>query len=121
MPATIQIHVSDELAARLKPLEEGELREVIEMGLRRLGLADQSIYADLNDILELLASLPAPEEVLSLQPSETLQSRIGYLLEKNRNEGLSPQEEKEWEQYEYLEHIVRMAKGRAGVNSHAIL
>ena len=34
-------------------------------------------------------------------------------LEKNREEGLSPAEEQEWQQYEYLEHLVRMAKARA--------
>lgn len=115
MPATIQIHVSDELAARLEPLEQGKLHEVIEMGLRRLDLADQTVYDDLNDVLELLASLPAPEEILSLHPSETLQSRIDRILTKNRDDLLTPQEEKEWEQYEYIEHIVRMAKAQAQI------
>ncbi len=115
MPATIQIHVSDELAARLKPLEEDRLHEAIEIGLNRLDLADQTIFDDLNDVLELLSNLPAPKDILSLRPSERLQARIDYLLDKNRGAGLTPQEEKEWGQYEYLEHIVRRAKAQAQI------
>ena len=53
------------------------------------------------------------EEILSLRPSNALQSRVQELLEKNREEGLTPAEEQEWQQYEYLEHLVRMAKARA--------
>lgn len=32
------------------------------------------------------------------------------LLEQNRREELTPEEEQEWEHYEYLEHLVRLAK-----------
>jgi uncharacterized protein YnzC (UPF0291/DUF896 family) len=53
------------------------------------------------------------KEILSLRPSDALQSRVRELLEKNREEGLTPAEEQEWQQYEYLEHLVRMAKARA--------
>lgn len=53
------------------------------------------------------------EEVLALRPSETLQARISALLEKNRLEGLTLAEEREWEQYQHLEHWVRMAKAKA--------
>jgi len=35
------------------------------------------------------------------------------LLEKNREEGLTAEENAEWEQYMYLEHLVRMAKAKA--------
>ena len=38
---------------------------------------------------------------------------VRALLEKNRAEGLSDDEEREWERYEYLEHLVRMAKAKA--------
>ncbi len=61
----------------------------------------------------MTTELPSPEEILALRPSDALQSRVQTLLEKNREEGLSPAEEQEWQQYEYLEHLVRMAKARA--------
>jgi hypothetical protein len=35
------------------------------------------------------------------------------LLAKNRTGDLSAEETREWERYEYLEHLVRLAKGRA--------
>jgi len=56
---------------------------------------------------------PEPEDIMKLHPSELFQTRIITLLEKNRDTGLSLQEEKEWEKYQYLEHLVRMAKTRA--------
>ena len=64
-------------------------------------------------MLETLARLPTPEEVLALRPTATLQNRIEELLDKNRDGGLSDEEQREWEHYEYIEHLVRMAKARA--------
>lgn len=50
---------------------------------------------------------------MALRPSENLQAQINVLLEKNRNEGLTLAEEQQWEQYQYLEHLVRIAKAKA--------
>ena len=64
-------------------------------------------------MLEILAGLPTPKEILALRPSEALQARLDVLLEKNRTEGLNPEEEQEWEGYQYLEHLIRIAKAKA--------
>ena len=40
-------------------------------------------------------------------------SAIEALLAKNRNGGLSEAEQLEWQQYQYLEHLVRIAKAQA--------
>ena len=50
---------------------------------------------------------------MNLRPSERLELRVQDLLKKNREEGLSPDEEKEWERFEFIEHLVRMAKANA--------
>ncbi len=50
---------------------------------------------------------------MKLRPSQTLQTQISELLEKNRNEGLTDEEEEQWQRYEYLEHLVRLAKAEA--------
>jgi len=55
----------------------------------------------------------SPEAILAIRPSADFQSRIDMLLEKNREEGLTAEENAEWEQYMYLEHLVRMAKAKA--------
>ena len=65
------------------------------------------------EVLEFLATLPTPEEIIALRPSEALQAQISNLLEKNRTQGLTPAEEQIWEQYQCLEHLIRMAKAKA--------
>ena len=44
-----------------------------------------------------------------------MQTRINTLLEKHRTTGLLPEEAREWDQFEYLEHIVRIAKAKAAL------
>jgi len=40
-------------------------------------------------------------------------AQLSALLEKNRTAGLTATEEQLWQGYQYLEHVVRMAKARA--------
>ncbi len=106
------LDIPEELAARLQPLED-KLPRVLELGLRELNAVAQLGFEGAAEVLEFLAGLPAPEEILALRPAEALQTRISALLEKNRTVGLTPAEELEWEQYQYLEHLVRLAKAKA--------
>jgi hypothetical protein len=108
----VTLNISEELAARLDPLED-KLPQILELGLRELNAMTQAGFQGAAELLEFLASLPTAEEIIALRPSEALQTRINFLLEKNRTEGLTTAEEQEWEQYQYLEHLVRMAKARA--------
>ncbi|NES19217.1 MAG: hypothetical protein F6K41_09880 [Symploca sp. SIO3E6] len=73
----------------------------------------QAGFSGLAEVLEFLAHLPSPEEILALKPSEALQQYIENLLEKNRTVGLTVEEERSWQQYEYVEHLVRVAKVKA--------
>lgn len=109
---TVTVELPRDLAQRLQPISD-RLPDILEMGLRQWQAAGQPGFQGAAEILELLATLPSPEEILALYPSESLQARVQALLEKNREEGLTPAEEREWQQYEYLEHLVRMAKARA--------
>ena len=97
---------------RLGCAVEARLPEILELGLREW-LSSSPGYAGLGDVLETLARLPSPEEVLGLRPATHLQERIEELLAKNRDGGLSAEEQREWERYEYIEHLVRLAKVRA--------
>jgi hypothetical protein len=112
MLASITFNIPQELATRLRPLE-GQLSRILELGLRELDAAEQSGFEGAAEVLEFLANLPSPEEIVALRPSERLQARIRELLEKNQITGLTPDEEREWEQYQYLEHLVRIAKAKA--------
>ncbi len=110
----ITVKVPDELASRLRSVE-GDLPRILELGIREWHARSGAGFPGMAAVLETLASLPTPEEVLALRPSTSLQERIEELLEKNRGGGLSPEEQREWEQYQYVEHLVRLAKARAAL------
>ena len=107
----ITLNIPEELATRLHPMRD-QLPRILESGLRELKAA-QTGYGNAAEVFEVLAGLPGPEEILALRPSPALQARLDALLEKNRAEGLSASEEEEWEQYQYLEHLMRIAKAKA--------
>lgn len=59
------------------------------------------------------SGLPTAEEVLALRRSAELDRRLDELLAKSKATGLSEEEQREWDAYEYVEHRVRLAKARA--------
>jgi len=102
--SAITLKVPDELAERLRH-QQRRLPEILELGLRELNA----------EVLEFLAGLPSPKEILNLRPSQRLQQRVDELLDKRRTGELTAHQEEEWERYQYLEHLVRMAKAKARV------
>lgn len=113
----ITLDVPQDLGMRLHPFKQ-ELPRLLELGLKELGLCQfkkptLAQFHSLNDILEFLAKLPNASEILALRPSEVLQNEMNELLEKQRAQGLTLDEEQQWQQYEYIEHLVRIAKGNA--------
>ncbi|NJN55292.1 MAG: hypothetical protein HC804_11350 [Anaerolineae bacterium] len=109
---SVTVEIPDEMAQQLQPFE-AELPRILALGLREFTASRQPGFEGSAELLSFLTTLPSPEEVIALRPSPEMQHRIHLLLEKNKNEGLSAAEEQEWEQYQYLEHLVRMAKAKA--------
>ncbi|CAK8717475.1 EAL domain-containing protein [Candidatus Electronema halotolerans] len=105
----ICLNIPDELFPHLQR-HRNRLAQILSLGLRELEAKPSGSFAGLTDVLEFLAGLPAEEEILRLRPSPQLQAQLEALLEKQRTDGLSPDEESEWRQYEYVEHLVRKAK-----------
>jgi hypothetical protein len=110
----ITLTIPEDLATRLRPVEK-ELPQILELGIRAWNARSEAAFSGLTDVLETLASLPTPEEILALRPSAALQERIEELLEKSRSGGLSPDEQRAWAEYQYVEHLVRLAKARAAL------
>jgi hypothetical protein len=108
----VTFDLPDEVVAQLN-LFEDKLPQILELGLRELNAVTQVGFSGFAEVVEFLASLPTPEAIIALRPSETLQAQIATLLEKNRTVGLTPADEQLWQGYQYLEHIVRMTKARA--------
>lgn len=111
----VTLTIPDELASQLQSFDEDQLPQIIASGLRNWNGARTAEFAGLSDVLEKLAELPTPEEVLALRPADAMQQRVRELLQKNREQRLTPDEEREWEQYEYVEHVVRRAKAKAAL------
>jgi hypothetical protein len=108
----VTFDLPDEVVTQLRPFED-KLPQILELGLRELHAIAQEGFSGMSEVLEFLASLPSNEAIIALRPSESLQAQISSLLEKNSTVGLTQSEEQLWQGYQYLEHIVRMAKARA--------
>jgi hypothetical protein len=67
------IEIPNELAMQLRPFEK-QLPQLLEYSLREFTATTQVGFRGLNEVLELFAKLPTPEEILALRPSETLQT-----------------------------------------------
>jgi hypothetical protein len=112
--AAITLHIPDHLALQVQS-QQDRLPEILELGMRELNAESREGFEGTAEVLEFLAGLPSPFEMLSLRPSKRLAERVQELLEKNRSTGLTSEEEREWQRYEYLEHIVRVAKAAARI------
>src|SRR5262249_46724548 len=110
MPTTVTI--ADDVAKQLKPYE-AQISQILQLGIREWQARREAGYNGMSAALEKLASFPRPEEVLALRPAPPLQERIDLLLEKNRTIGLSVDDQREWDDYQYVEHLVRLAKANA--------
>src|SRR5437764_10797807 len=98
--AVITLEVPDELADRLRVAGE-QVARLHGLTPRPAVFGNPNSYGGVAEVIEFLAALPAPEEVLALRAGEPLRSRISMLLDKNRTVGLTPLEEQELDQYEY--------------------
>lgn len=105
----LSLNIPDELLFRLQP-HKHQLARILSLGLREIEAKPSGSFAGLTDVLEFLAGLPTPEETLRLRPSPKMQAQIDQLLEKQRIEGLNAEDEKSWHEYQYVEHLVRIAK-----------
>jgi hypothetical protein len=108
----VTFELPDDVAIELQSVED-QLPQILTLGLREFNTISQEGFSGMAEVLEFLASLPTESAIIALRPSEALQTQLSILLEKNRTVGLTPIEEQLWQHYQYLEHIVRIAKARA--------
>jgi hypothetical protein len=66
-----------------------------------------------QEVIEFIASGTTPSNVIAFRPSQASKERVGILIEKKENSGLSEDENSELEHYMQLEHLMRLAKARA--------
>lgn len=105
----LTLNIPDDIARQLGPVQS-RLPRILALGLREMDAEDAAGFRGLADVLEFLADLPSPEQILALRPAEHFQIELNRLLERRRDVGLTDEEERQWRQYEYVEHLVRKAK-----------
>jgi hypothetical protein len=65
------------------------------------------------EIIDFIAAGTTPETVVEYRPSPAAQARVVELIDREKDAGLSPDEQAELDHFMELEHILRMAKARA--------
>jgi len=108
----ITLDIPEELFTKLRLLDQS-VSQVLELGVNELVARPQPGFTGFAEVLDFLANLPTLEEILALRPSPALQDQIDRLSEKYQIQDLTPAEQQIWQQYEYLEHIIRIAKAKA--------
>lgn len=70
-----------------------------------------------DELLELLVRSGDRDEILAFQLSREKQNRLDELLEKNRAGTLASAEASELQEFERIEHVVRLLKARVAQKS----
>jgi len=66
-----------------------------------------------DEIIDLFARGASPAEVLAFRPSEEVQERVRFLLERNAADELTDEEAAELERFGELEDFMQLVKIRA--------
>ncbi len=116
---TITLEVPDELAAQFK-IEPAQLpaliREAVESRLSKPtpAMASPETPPFLHqEVIDFFASNPPLEQIAEFKISAPTQERLDDLLDKNREEGLTPEEKSQVEQYTHYRHIMILLKAGA--------
>jgi hypothetical protein len=74
------------------------------------------VVAEYNSVYDELAFFLAslsPRRVITYKSSSKSQERVNTLIEKNKTDGLTTEENSEMERFMTVEHIVRLAEAKA--------
>jgi hypothetical protein len=65
-----------------------------------------------DEVIEFIAS-QNPREVVAFKPSDQAKRRVWELIERQKENHLTPEEQGELDVYLQIEHMMRLAKARA--------
>jgi len=72
-----------------------------------MAIAQSPVY---QEVYYFLASAPSHAEILAFRPSDATRERIRMLLNANKENRLSAEQQAELDEFEQVEHFVRMLK-----------
>jgi hypothetical protein len=71
-----------------------------------------------DEVVDFLARQIPTEQLVSFRASEATRERVWHLVQKEKEQGLTPDERCELDDYEKLEHLLILAKARAVTPAH---
>jgi hypothetical protein len=69
-----------------------------------------------EEVVDLIARGTTPAEIVAFRPSEAALQRVRDLLERLKDETLTPEASDEMDEHLFIEHFMRLAKARAREN-----
>ena len=70
-----------------------------------------------DELVEYLARIATPEQILAFKVSDTMQQRADELLDRNNEGELTSEEQAELQQMLHFDHMVSLLKARAASDS----
>ncbi len=77
---------------------------------KRMTMVPSPVY---TEIIDFLAAGITPTSLIAFRPSEAAKQRVADLIQREKSEDLTSEEQAELEHYLQLEHLMRLAKARA--------
>lgn len=71
-----------------------------------------------EDLVSVLAETADPRRILAFRLSPPRQARLDELLDRNRDGALTDEESRELDEYEHIEHLMRLLKARLLQKAH---
>ena len=70
-----------------------------------------------DEVVEFLAQQIPAKQLASFRASEATRQRVWELVQKEKEDGLTPEEQCELDDYEKLEHLLILAKAKASTKA----
>jgi hypothetical protein len=65
-----------------------------------------------EELVDFIAANTAPENLIGFRVSEQTRQRVWELIDREKDDDLSPEETSELDHFMRLEHVMRLAKAR---------
>lgn len=98
----LTLQIPNSLAQQIQPISNW-IPTIIELSVANFKASNVKKASD--ELIEFLSSNPTPKQVLKYKISDKSQNRVSELLAKNGDETITPNENKELNEWQRFNHI----------------
>jgi hypothetical protein len=77
-----------------------------------MAVVPEYVSSVFREVIEFLATSPSAEAIIAYKPSDALQQRMSYLLERNRGVGMTHTEQDELHEFLRLNQFMNLLQAR---------